>query len=156
MYETKQRHNFLQSLRHCMPSTVTHPIHYSQLFFSLRPTKSIQRVPHQPEPHSESLSKIQVLIQILCVCAHVQMHAYRNQVHLRESVPLWAWELNLSDLAAVPLSLKLSLQYTGLEGLISVLLACFFFLCVRMFCLIYLHIYLCTPYLPGTRGKKRL
>lgn len=28
------------------------------------------------------------------------MHAYRSQVHLRESVPLWAWELNLSDLAA--------------------------------------------------------
>lgn len=62
--------------------------------------------------------------------AHVHMHAYRSQVHLRESVLLWAWELDLSELAAVPLSMKLFLQYTGLEGLISVLLACFFLMCV--------------------------
>lgn len=77
MNETKQRHNFLQFLRHCMPSMVTRPFiipstQEGQLFFSLRPTKSIERVPHQPEPHSESLSKIQVLIQVLCMrtCAH--------------------------------------------------------------------------------------
>lgn len=57
------------------------------------------------------------------------MHAYRSQVHLRESVLLWAWELNLSELAVVPLSLKLSLQCTGLEGLISVLFACLLFMC---------------------------
>lgn len=74
------------------------------------------------------------------------MHAYRRQVHLRESVLLWAWELNLSELAAMPLSLKLSLQCTGLEGLISVVFACFLFYvyeCFASFTCIYtcaLHI----------------